>query len=156
MDNNPERIKVTFNPDKNSSYSYWLPDVVQISERTINKDMEKHSANYLWFSSLASRLTAKRDHLAGLVRSLTAQTEIQYREQAKKSGEKSTEGSIKAQIASDPELTSMQALLGEAESELGMCLTIKDAFSHQQQMLVALGAMLRQEMHSLQAETLKG
>lgn len=151
-----ERIKVTFHPDKNSAYSYWLPDVVDISESTINKDMSGHASQYLWFSSLSARLLAKRDHLIGLIKSLTAQTEIQYRELAKKSGEKSTENSIKAQLDSDSELVSMRALLAEAEAELNMCNTIKDAFYHRQSMLVALGAMLRQEMHSLQAESMKG
>ena len=153
---NAERIKVVFTPDNKSTYTYWIPDVVNISEKTISKDMVEHSSKYLWFSSLHARLQAKRDHLIGLVRSLTAQTEIQYREAAKKSGEKSTEGSIKAQIESDQELVSMRALQAEAEAELQMCATIKDAFYHRQSMLVALGAMLRQEMHSLQADSLKG
>jgi hypothetical protein len=153
---NQERIKVTFTPDKNSSYTYWLPDVVNISEKTISKDMAEHSSKYLWFAALTSRLAAKRDHLSGLVKSLTAQTELQYREQAEKSGKKATENSIKAQLESDAELMSMRKVLSDAEAELQMCATIKDAFYHRQSMLVALGAMLRQEMHSLQADSLKG
>lgn len=152
---NQERIKVVFTPDNKSTYSYWLPDVVTISEKTINVDMAEHSSKYLWFSSLASRLGAKRDHVSGLVRSLTAQTEIQYRDQAEKSGKKSTEGSIRAQIESDLELTSMKSLLAEADAEYQMCLTIKDAFYHRQSMLVALGALMRQEMNSLSADSFR-
>ncbi len=153
---NKERIKVTFTPDNKSTYSYWLPDIVEMSEKNINTDMANHSANYLWFSSLHARLVAKRDHLAGLIRSITAQTEMKYREDARKSGEKSTEGSIKAQVETDTELLGMRSLLADAEAEVTMCATIKDAFYHRQSMLVALGAMLRQEMHSLQADSLKG
>ncbi len=151
-----ERIKVTFHPDKNTQYSYWLPDVVDISEATINKDMVQHSSKYLWFSTIHARLMAKRDHISGVLKTLKGQVEMNIRRDAETLPKKPTEASIKTSVDMDTEVMIVGDQLAEAEAELTMCAMIKDAFYHRQSMLVALGAMLRQEMHSLQAETLKG
>jgi len=150
-----EKITVTFHPDDRTSYTYTLPDVVTISERTINKDLEGHSAKFLWFSSLHARLVARRDYLAGKLKGLMAEREITYRDEAELRGKKTTEASIKAMLDTDANVQQFRSYVLEAENEVNMCQVIKDSFFHQQQCLIALGANMRQEMKSLSADNIR-
>lgn len=150
-----ERINVVFHPDANTSYKYTLPDVVSISENTINKDLANHSTKYLWFASLHARLIARRDYFNNELKELLANTEISYRTNAEQSGKKTTEAGIKAMIDSDPSVATMRRHLLEMENEVAMCGVIKDAFFHQQNCLVALGANLRQELKSLSTDSIR-
>ena len=152
---NKEIFKAVFHPDEKSTYTYSLPEIVNISEHTLNKDLEQHSSSYLWFASLVARLTVKRDSIIQVVKVASANTELLYRDKAAKSGEKSTENSIKAQVDTDKNLLAIKSQLAEAEAELQMCSTIKDAFYHRMNCLVALGANIRQEMKSLSVDNLK-
>ena len=150
-----ERIEVTFHPDDRSSYKYTLPDVVKISEKSINKDLENHSAKFLWFASLHARLVAKRDFVSGKLKGLMAEKEVFYRDQAESAGKKTTEASIRAMVDTDGTVQQFRSHLMDAENEVNMCQVIKDSFFHQQQCLIALGANMRQEMKAIGVDSIR-
>jgi hypothetical protein len=148
-----ESILVTFHPDEKSTYTYRIPDVVQMTD-SMSKDLSEQSVKFLWFDSLCSRLTAKRDHISNHLKHLLANTELSYRRASE--GEKTTEAKIKAQVDSDPEVLKVKGFLQDAEAELNMCYSIRNAFIQRKDMLVTLGANLRAELNSFNPDNIKG
>lgn|SRR5574339_401509 len=150
-----EKFTVHFHPDTHSTYTYNLPDVVKMSD-DLSKDLREQASKYLWFNSLCSRLSAKRDNITNHLKQLLAQTEIAIRKQAEVTGAKTTEATVKALVESDPEVNKIKSFLSETEGELSLCYSIRDAFSQRKDMLVALGANMRAEMNALHIDNLKG
>lgn len=147
---NEESFIATFRPDHKSEYSYRIPQVAELSDN-LSKDLSEQATRFLWFDSLCSRLVAKRDHLSNELKALLATTEIEYR----RSVEKTTENAVKAFVEVHPAVTKLKHALAEAEAELNMCYSIRNAFVQRKDMLVALGANLRAELNAMNPSNIR-
>ena len=152
-----EKITIVFHPDDRTTYTYILPDVVKMSDNeNMSRDLKEQAGKYLWFSSLCARLAAKRDNISNHLKELQASKEMFYRRQAEVNGDKTTEAKIKAMVDADAEVNKVKSFLSDAEGELSICYSIRDAFSQRKDMLVALGANWRAELNAYNPDNLRG
>ncbi|SUE95847.1 Uncharacterised protein [Ectopseudomonas mendocina] len=136
----PESDLRTFiNPDK-------LKSDLDFNETNISTAMMKQASLFAHYATLAHQAQFQADRADQQVDLVEAKLYQQYRDSFASAGEKPTEAMIKASIIKDDRYQKALLRKSEAKAIADMVKAAADSFRHRRDMLIQVGADLRQEI----------
>lgn len=122
-----------------------LPDLLDISESTINKDLADQPGLYSYYAGLAVRCGAYSKQLKYKLAQVEASTRISIKNEYEKTGKKITADDLVAQVGCSMAVCNMQQELVAAQAQFDMAESIKESFYHRKEALKELAANMRAE-----------
>jgi hypothetical protein len=123
-----------------------IPDVVVISEDTINKDICNQSSLYAFYSSALADARSKRDMAAQTLKDTRAAIDISVRKRAEETGTKTTEGRIGSEVELNENVVRLKDRVLALEANVGKIEALVRSMEHRKDMLVTLGANMRTDV----------
>ena len=120
--------------------------MLEINEDNLSAEYTRQAALFAWVAAEAA--AAERDHANAAVNKDTTYAELDFkcREWASNNGQKTTEAEIKAMIQADDSYIAAVSTLNDAEYVMNIMKALVQAMRIRADMLVSLGANMRQEM----------
>ncbi len=140
-----EKIKLTLPMANGGKQVITVPDDLQVSVDTLNKDLSEQPGLYGHFGLIASHAQGLRDLASQNLKDIMAAVETDIRDEVAKSGEKSTEAKIASRVQLHEHVIEARAALLKAERTASEAGVIKEAFYHRKDVLIALAANYRTE-----------
>lgn len=122
-----------------------LQQDLHFTETSISNAMTRQAALFAHYSTLAAHAKYQADRCKQHVELLYANLDQQYRDDLTAAGTKFTEKVIEAMIQKDSGYQAAQARAHEAKAIASMVDTAADSFRHRKDMLIQVGADLRQQ-----------
>ena len=146
-----------------SSYDIDLEEDLAFTEEEINKAYIEQPVKFAWWATIAAQTKSTIDQKKieverqedYLKKTLTAELDIKVRRQLSEDGERITEAKVNSAVISHPEYRKAQLALYELEDELldltkqyNLIIAAKEAMIQRKDMLISLGAQLRQKLNN--------
>lgn len=122
-----------------------LQQDLHFTETSISNAMTRQAALFAHYSTLAAHAKYQADRCKQHVELLYANLDQQFRDDLTAGGTKFTEKVIEAMIQKDSGYQAAQARAHEAKAIASMVDTAADSFRHRKDMLIQVGADLRQQ-----------
>lgn len=119
-----------------------------IDENNLNDEFVRQAGNFAWYAVLAAEAESYRDKLKFELEVLEADLDKQVREELELRGEKITEKVVSAEILKKQEYRDKKQDLLEAARQLGIMKAVKEGLVQKKDMLISLGANMRNENDS--------
>lgn len=127
------------------SFKGTIRDVLTINEATLSNEFINQPPTYAWFAALSEMASAEVENRKMSLSVLQANLDAEKRIELGATG-KVTESMVQSAIIKDKRHQVAHEELIEAERQLGVLKSMVRALEQRSQMLIALGAMKRQEM----------
>jgi hypothetical protein len=124
----------------------FLNDTKEIDESNINISMANNHTLIAYYGYQYALWQTYLQSLKLLLDTKSSRFEIELREDAEKNSKKTTEASIKASISMHPEVEKIKIESTKAGEQVALYSNAISSIENRGKMLVALGAMIRQEM----------
>lgn len=144
----PKTIRPTFNPSgdlKTFIDPDRLQDDLNFSTNNISLAMTRQAALFAHYSNLSAQAAYQHDRAKQQVELLEANLDQKFRDSLSMAGTKFTETSLKSLITKDSSYQSAVTRAHEARAIAKMVDTAADSFRHRKDMLIQVGADLREE-----------
>ena len=125
--------------------SFEIVDIFGINESDLNNEYATQASAFAYFSSLLAAEDYKLSQAKALREREYAAADIDIREELAELGEKATEGKVKSMVELDEVYQECIDSENKARYRLGLLKSIVSAMRMRADMLVSLGANLRQE-----------
>jgi hypothetical protein len=144
----PKTIRPTFNPSgdlKTFIDPDRLQDDLNFSTNNISLAMTRQAALFAHYSNLSAQAAYQHDRAKQQVELLEANLDQKFRDSLTMAGTKFTETSLKSLITKDSSYQAAVTRAHEARAIAKMVDTAADSFRHRKDMLIQVGADLREE-----------
>jgi len=121
-------------------------DDLKISEADINTMLETQPSRYVFWAKMAAIAKVLVEKWKYELEKYEAQTYTFIRSQKESRGERVTEKQLQSAIVLDPRFRQLRERLLKARLQYDHLAAIKEAFAQRKDMLMSLGANLREEM----------
>jgi len=127
-------------------WSGSLRDVIRIQESRLSEEFAEQPSIYAWFAALTEVAGAEYENKKFGLSVLKANTEKRVRYELFAKGEKTTESAVSSLVQTDDTLINANMALLEVERQYSLLRAVTKSLEQRKDMLIALGAMKRQEM----------
>lgn len=144
----PKTIRPVFNPSgdlKTFIDPDRLQDDLNFSTNNISLAMTRQAALFAHYSNLSAQAAYQHDRAKQQVELLEANLDNKFRDSLTMAGTKFTETSLKSLITKDSSYQAVVTRAHEARAIAKMVDTAADSFRHRKDMLIQVGADLREE-----------
>jgi hypothetical protein len=123
-----------------------IPDVVEIGEGTINKNICDQAGLYAFYGEALADARNKRDMCSQALKDTRAAIDLNVRKRTEESKAKTTEARIAAEVELNEQVVKLKDKLLALEGNVGKIEAIVRSFEHRKDMLVTLGANMRTDV----------
>lgn len=140
-----EDIEIPVRLADGSIVTFNALEELAISEDTLSNDFMEQAGKYAWWATLAETAKAHRDNLEAIMDKVEAEADTRVRKKLDVEGIKITESLVKSRIKLDEQYQESLKAYVKAKKNASIIEKIVRAFDHRKEMLISLGAHLREE-----------
>lgn len=122
-----------------------VQEELSVSEETLSQDYMEQAGKYAWWAVLAESAKAQRDKKEIDMDKAEAEADKRVRKELELDGVKITESLVKSRIKLDSEYLEAVDAYNKAKKNAAVLDKLVRAFDHRKEMLISLGAQLREE-----------
>lgn len=119
-----------------------------VNDSDLNEEFIKQAGSFAWYAVLCAEAESYRDKLKFELEVLEADLDKQVREEIELRGDKVTEKVVNSEVLRKQEYKDAKEELLEANRRLGIMKAIKEGMVQKKDMLISLGANMRNENDS--------
>lgn len=120
-------------------------DQLRTYHADINLDLTQHSGMYSHYASLLTKAETQYERISYTIEKMEARRDAAIRAEMDATGEKATEGKIKAKLTLDPMISDLRRLLIDAKEQVSLLKVHCDALKHRKDCLMQLAMNMREE-----------
>lgn len=141
-----EGAKITVIDEKIKKRTFDLSEIFDIDEMNLTTDYATQASMFAYFSSLLASAEKRASDAKILIDVEYAVCDEHYRKELNISGEKYTEAVVRSNVIQDDDYSAAVLISVDRNYDVGILKAIVNALRMRADMLVSLGAHLRQEM----------